>query len=144
MGEKDWRGRAGLSGKQRRRGAKRSSHKQPRNISRDEPNCERHSSKSSHGQAHFVLAVAPLASPCSFRRRSKKSLVARYPASQLRCNRKSCTSSGKTSCSMTTPRARRRATRSTVCVKYTLRSSSPWMKSTGDFHVSTEVTGEDS
>src|SRR6266404_2848508 len=48
------------------------------------------------------------------------------------------------SCSISTPRSRRRATKSTVCVKYTLRSSSPWMKSTGDFQVFTAVTGEES
>ena len=49
--------------------------------------------------------------------RSRKSAAAWYAASQSRWSRKSCTSSGKMSCSIATPRARSRATRSTVCVK---------------------------
>jgi len=35
-------------------------------------------------------------------------------------------------------------TRSTVCWNSTLRSSSPWMKRTGDFQVLTAATGDDS
>src|SRR5579859_381103 len=36
-----------------------------------------------------------------------------------------------------------RWTRSTVWLNGTLRSSSPWISSTGDFHLSTEESGED-
>src|SRR6266403_6058387 len=70
-----------------------------------------------HGERHLVFVSAPLTSLRPFKRRSKKSLVAWYPASQLRCSRKSCTSSGNTSCSIITPWARKRATRSTVWAK---------------------------
>jgi hypothetical protein len=39
--------------------------------------------------------------------------------------------------------ASRRRTRSTVELKRTLRSSSPWMSSTGDFQVAMDDTGDE-
>jgi hypothetical protein len=52
-------------------------------------------------------------------------------------------SSGMTSSSKGTPAFSKRRTRSVVWLKRTLRSSSPWIKRTGDFQVAMDEMGED-
>jgi dienelactone hydrolase len=75
--------------------------------------------------------------------RPKKSPAASYVASRFVWRRKECTSSGKTSCSTCTPRARSASTSATVSMKETLRSSSPWMTSTGERQPSSVAIGEE-
>src|SRR5205823_11187991 len=64
--------------------------------------------------------------------RAKNSAAASYAATQCACVRKSWMSSGKMSCSTSTPCGRRAAVSWTVWLNCTLRSSSPWINSTGE------------
>src|SRR5262249_51875361 len=74
---------------------------------------------------------------------AKKSAVAEYAAIQSRCSKKSWISSGKISSWTSTFCLRSASANCTVCENCTLRSSSPWINSTGERHALIEDKGDE-
>ena len=75
---------------------------------------------------------------------SKNFAIVLIDAIQFLQSRESWTSSGSTSSSTCTPLSSRRRFKVMDWPNSTMRSSSPWISSTGDFHVGTADIGEDS
>ena len=107
------------------------------------------------GEPFLINAKGPVATPglfiwLQFRAApagcssfARNAAVASSALAQDDQRRKLWISLGRTNSSYRTCRARSRAARSTVCWNCTLRSSSPWISSTGDFQCATSATGDE-